>query len=228
MAESLAYGGRRVICVGYPESFMGRVTDAFATEVEQRKNLELHTQFFQSAIQELTQQYPNIELWGLSTGGPIAAEILSNPQMQEKVANAVFISPAGCVEQSQTSMGVCVAREATGLLKRFGSLMPKFVMTTGRKEGEDEAMVNLRKRVSGSLMEAITNRSSAWDTMQVQEGGKIVIVWGGKDHITKGYKAINSLGHYAQVSAALLPDENHTSSFNSPDVLNKVEELQAS
>ena len=228
MAESLAFRGRRVISIAYPESFMGTVTDKFADTVTAKKDFSTHAQFFQAAVDALTADSPDIELWGLSTGGPIVAEMLSDPIAREKVSNAVLVSPIGCVDQTPTAMKLGIVRETLGMLKRFGSILPRGVWSSGRKTNEDSHQLELRNKIMEAHNDAIRQTTPCWQTMAVREGGNITMISGGQDEITKSYQAVDRLSAHPQLRAAILPNENHTSSFNSMDVLDKVDELQRS
>lgn len=227
IAESLARSGRTVISVGYPESYMGKPTKEFADAIVQQKNFVPHAAFFQGAINAIVGNDSSVELWGLSTGGPIVAQILNDKSMSERVSRAVLISPVACVDQSNLSMSVAAAGEVLKIMKRYGDIAPKFVMTTGRKEGATKELSERRSGIFSTIYNIFQhNHQSLWNNMHVRDKGNIVVIAGGDDDLTKAYKAETAFSKNPQVKFAIVPGEFHASSFQSPTVLNRVTELQ--
>ena len=93
LMRETALQGRRVITVGYPESFMGKTTEAFANASRASVNFEPHTTYFKQAIENLVGPNGDFELWGYSAGAGLVTEILQDHKFQQRVANAVIIAP---------------------------------------------------------------------------------------------------------------------------------------
>lgn len=188
LGQELSLSGHKVIVVGYPESFMGEVSQEFVDKCKESDSYAPHAKFFENAIDQIVSQEGNIELWGFSTGGPISAEMLSNnPRFSQRVTRAVLVNPSGSVEQNQRQLMTGLAGEVKGLISGDAA---KFVMTTGREvqdNVEPQTPDHLKKRdeVFATLMERISHRSQSFDTMQVQEQGDIIVVSYDNDNVTK-------------------------------------------
>lgn len=225
-AQEVASSGRKVIALGYPEAHAGKVTEEFTDAVTASGDLSYHALFFKEAINALTQDETEIGIWGLSTGAPIVAEILSDPRFQEKVSQAVLIGPAGSVDQSVMSMNIGGLKDIKSLAHSFSDILPSFVWFSGKKGERDAAQKELRKKIFSTLQKTIARKSPHWETMRVKPEGRIIVITGGKDEITKSYKEVDEFSKNPQVQVALMPNETHLTSFNSPEVLSKISELQ--
>lgn len=187
IVRELALSGRRVVSVAYPESFHGKTTEEFANAVDSSKTYYPHTEYFKKAIGKLLQE-GDIELWGYSTGGPIVAELLSDPKIQERTANAVIVAPASCVNQSKLSFNAGLLNELKERVKHPGGFS-NVSMVYGRKIPGDTEMLERRKRIFKTLLYGkVCKQTQAWKDMRVKENGKITFVLGGKDKITKSYR----------------------------------------
>ena len=129
-------------------------------------------------------------MWGYSTGGPIVAELLSDPEIQERTANAVIVAPASCVNQSKLEFNAGLLKETREIIKnirRFSNIS----MVYGRKTRGDVEMLNRRKRIFNTLLfQKVCRETEAWRDMKVKDSGKITFVLGEKDKITKGYSKL--------------------------------------
>ena len=212
LAQELPYQGRSVVVVGFPESVMGNVTTDFAHAVETSPTYEPHAAFYKEALKELLAESPHAELWGFSTGAPIAAQMLADPELQEKITDAVLISPASVVDQSTMQLNIGVAQDSARLLKRLSSL-GKYTLTLGGRAKdvpeEQAGQREIKKATMGSLLSHVRSRFNAWDKARVQNGGSIVVVSGGKDYITKSYKDENVFRRNPQMSVLRIPDGFH-------------------
>ncbi len=226
IAQTIAHSGRKVISIGYPEGYVGKVTEEFANAVVASGDRSYHAQFFKEAIKALTQNEQEIELWGLSTGSPIVAELLSDPKLQDKVTQAVLIGPAASVDQSVGSINIGLLKDLRSFVHSFSDIVPSFVLFRGKRGGQNQVQKALGRKIMLSLQKTISHKSPHWNTMRVKEGGKITVIAGGKDDVTKSYKALDELRENPQVQASLLPNETHITSFNSQAVQNRIKELQ--
>lgn len=227
-AQTVAYSGRKIVAIGYPEGYAGKVTQEFADAVEKSGSLSTHVQFFKEAISALTKDEPEIEIWGLSTGAVIVAELLSDPSFSQKAAQAVLIGPASSVEQSTMSLTIGWLKDMQrSLIHNFSDIVPSFVWFTGKRGEKDKTQIELRNKIFSALQKIVTHKSPFWQTMHVKDGGNITVIAGGKDEITKSYKATDEFSKNSQVQFAIMPGETHLTSFNSVAVLNKISELQS-
>lgn len=226
--RELAYQGRRVVSVAYPESFHGKTTEQFASAVDLSETYYPHTAYFKKAIEQLLQE-GDIELWGYSTGGPIVAELLSDPDMQEKVTNAVIVAPASCVDQSKLSFRVGVLNEFKEVAKNIGGFS-NISVVYGRKTPGDSGMLRRRKSIFNALLYGkVCKQTQAWKDMKVENNGKITFVLGGKDQITKGYSKFKDFAALpnSQVRVIGYPKWSHLSPLtHARELVQKVTDEQ--
>jgi hypothetical protein len=105
----LAAFGRRVIMIGYPESWMGKVTKDFRNAVEKSEKFEPHIKFFKSAIENLLGGDKQIDMVGVSTGSVIISELMKNENFNFRVNQSNLIIPPGLIEVG--SLDVSMAKE---------------------------------------------------------------------------------------------------------------------
>ena len=186
LAHEAALRGRRVIVVAYPESFNGHTTQEFSNAVAVDDCYGPHVAFFKAALKHLLGKCEKIEIWGYSTGAPIAAAILKESEWQKRTQDCVFICPASTVNQTLGSVKRGAASDV-GLFKKFKS-SANFVFSTGGKKPKTEQL-KLREKIFESLLRRVAKLSPDWDKVGVVEDGNITIVNGRKDKITKSASA---------------------------------------
>lgn len=203
LIKELAMKGRRVVSLAYPESWLGKTTEEFALAGESTSTYQPHTAFFKEAINRLLGENNELGLWGYSTGGSIAAEILADPQFQKKVESAVLIAPPNLVEQSKLSLYSGIAREMEKLLRlKHGWKTSDISIVLSSKTPVEKENSVRRKRISKSLMDKVVRYRDIWKNAQTKNG-KIILVSGGRDEITKsgrGLDAFLNLNQYAVVN----------------------------
>lgn len=178
--------GRRIIVIGYPESFQGKTTNELAEAVREDEGYGPHVEFYKSAINQLMGENGQIELWGYSTGAPIVANILNDPEFQNKTENAVLICPASSVNQSVDSIKLGMLHDI-GFIQSL-KLFPRLSWTYDNTVKRSKDQKQLRKMIFGSLLKKVTTAYDYWKNAKVLEGGSIVIVSGRNDHVTKSDK----------------------------------------
>ncbi|HSA83806.1 MAG TPA: alpha/beta hydrolase [Patescibacteria group bacterium] len=219
LTQELPYQGRSVVVVGFPESFLGHTTKGFADAVDASQDFGPHVNFYKQAITSLMGDQGDIELWGFSTGAPIAAQILHDPKFQERVTDAVFLSPASTVNQTSMQLNRGAIHELGHLVKEFG-LLPKYTFSTGVNDNMPpmtDDHKKLRKRIMGTLIKKVGTVSEYYTDARVKDGGKITIVSGEKDEITKSYRATNMLSQNPQTTVISLPDGHHATPLTQPE-----------
>ncbi|MFA6432492.1 MAG: hypothetical protein WCV82_01605 [Candidatus Paceibacterota bacterium] len=179
----VAFQGRRIVTVGYPESFMGHTTQEFADAVEKDPGFAPHIEFYKAVIDKLFNKGELIELWGFSTGAPIISGILKDKKYSQMTKDAALILPAAVVDQSLNSLKMGVVQEL-GLLK--GNSTASLNLTVASKVPKEKEQTKLREEVLESLLNKICVNNNDWRDARVREGGNIIVVTGGKDKITKG------------------------------------------
>ncbi len=191
LVKSFAINGRRVIAVGYPESYLGQTTENFAQAVEQRNDYSAHSEFFKATIAKLCGN-SEIVLCGYSTGGPIVAEILNDPHFSKRVTDAIAFAPASSVDQTYEDLKKGIKNEIWYQIRHFNEF-PYISEVIGLKREfvsrwEAKAHRKLRKRISEALIRKATRKTTVWQSARVNQG-HIMIVNFESDKITKSDEA---------------------------------------
>ena len=225
LAQEAAYSGRKIITVAFPDARLGRATAAFAKAVQDSPHFEPHTTFYQAAIDKLIPE-GEFELWGFSTGGPIAAEILNNPKYQQRVKNAVLIAPASTQDQSVNfSLMPGLGHEMFGLK----NTIERYSFILGGKNRivpiEDD---DARKAASSALIEKVAKgMPDLFQGARVQEGGKIIVISQEKDDVTKTEKAKSVFANNPQMEVTTLENAYHNTAVTEPErVIKRLHKLQ--
>lgn len=201
LAKEIPYQGRSVIVVGMPDSQMGQVTSEFSDAVLQSSTLEPHANFFKAAINKLVGENAPVELWGMSAGSMITAEILNDPKYQERVKQAVLLSPAGTSEQGIKRQNIGVATEALRVFKR-PSKGAHYSLTMARHEDQTPKSEE-DKAIAGSTFNAVREKTlkkfDPFKTMKVADGGQITVVSGTKDNMTRSRESDGDFRSHPQV-----------------------------
>ncbi len=216
-AVEVAMRGREVTVVGYPESYNGSVTKEFADAVVTDSNYAPHASYFADA---LTHCYPegDVELWGYSTGAPIAAEILGEyPDVRERISNAVLVSPASVTDQSELSLKIGLARDV-GIVTKGSGMVPHMNWTTGIRTAQKTDAPNnsaIRKIAFDGLLSHISKKSSVWDRMCVRDGAHATFVVGTRDEVVKAQRSLALLSHIPNAVVRTI-DGYHASALVQP------------
>lgn len=225
MMHEIAMLGRRVIVIGYPESYKGQTTTAFAEAVGRNASYTPHVAFFKAALQHFFKENENMELWGYSTGAAIAGLILNDADYQRRTDNAVFICPVSCVNQSVANIKLGAFNE----LKYIAHLgkMPSLSWTTESKIPRSEEQKNLRKQIFKALLKRVTQRYDFWKHVRVKDGGNIIVVSGRNDKMSKSYLVNEEFSQYPQTKVLDLIKGYHTTpGVESERILSLIFNLQ--
>ena len=182
LVQELAFRGRTVITVGYPEASLGEITEEFAQKAENTAEYKAHSSFFAAAFKEFQKSLGQTpELWGHSTGCPIIVSMLKrNSSLQKDVPKLVLIAPASSINQGLPKLAGGMMHEGKKLLnKTIGQW--SFVM--GRKNKESESQTKMKGRVFNSLIGKISHRIDC-SNVKIKDGGEIIVWHGGEDKIT--------------------------------------------
>lgn len=216
--QELPIMSRNTIAVGFPDSNMGSVTAKFADANEKTTDFQSLAEFYKQAIIALLGADREFELWGHSTGSAIAAQILSEPEFQKRVTNAVLLSPASCTEQTSMELNRGVFSEIGKLIKQFRSL-GRYTITMGRNATvpkDPPEQRSLKKRIFNSLLKKVIRITDVYKKARVKEGGSITVVSGQKDDITKSKQAVTMFLENDQVKVLDLKEGSHNTPLITP------------
>ncbi len=186
LPQEIAFKGRKVITIAYPESWHGNVTDEFGKAAEETATFEPHVSFFKQAIENIREmpdvksklgEHAQIELWGYSAGALIVPEILTDNDFGKKVSNAAIIAPASNYDQTmnQGKWHVFIDQIDTYLanFKNTAKMNPGF-------RGKIEVTADFRRRQErtfNALAKKVLKKYNWWEQdMRVADGGKIAVV----------------------------------------------------
>lgn len=218
LLQEIAFYGRRVITVAFPESHMGRVTPSFALAARKSSDYEPHVSFYKQVIKTFFGENSKLELWGFSAGAPVSAQILTDPEFQKRTTDAVFLCPGSSVNQTKRELYSGLVSEIVGFSRRFGKLA-KLSVTHGRKTPEEVGQRELKKQIFNSLLEKVCRRFDFWKQAKVEAGGKIIVVSGRKDQITTSSKAIKKFLQNPQITILDLPSGSHATPLIEPHAI---------
>ncbi len=225
LAQELAYSGRKVVTVAYPDTRPGKVTQEFAKAVKESSHFEPHTAFNEAAIDKLLPE-GEFDLWVFSTGGPIGAEILNDPKYQNRVSNAVLLAPASSVDQSTLSAGLGLAHE----LAELKSTGHRYSLVIGARNLDIPKEANAARGAvsSGLAGKVIKSMPDLYEGAKVKEGGKIIVISEEKDEVTKSKKAEGIFSRNPQMEHIILEGAYHNTAVIEPErVIMRVNQLQS-
>ncbi len=241
--ESASYAGRDVVIIGYPDSWHGNVTDAFGKAAEESSSYEPHTTFFKEAIKAILERQDvkakigdvsEIDLWGHSTGAAIIAEILTDRQFRERVANAVLIAPPSCVDQRNPKIfGREIPLPGAIISELWDILKPKNIRNAAKINVANRHEIQYTKdhrrrelRSHYALRKKPLRRNNWWKKdLGVKEGGTIIVVSYDHDQMTKTYKVVDEIAQNPNLHIIKLPG-SHTTPLRKPlDLIRAVSKI---
>lgn len=245
LPQELAFEGRKVVLIGFPESWHGEVTDAFGKAAEESVDYEPHTTFFKKAIESIEQDQAvrdrigdslEIDLWGYSTGAAIVAEALTDKTFREQVANAVIIAPPSCVDQKNLKiLGQEIPLPGSILRELWQTLRPKNIKNSPKRNVTNRHDIEFtedhRRRMTrtyNALREKVLRRNNWWDKdLRVKDGGSITVVSYDNDQITKSYKVVEEIKQNPQLSVIELSGSHNTPLSEPENAINAVNNVVA-
>lgn len=220
LVEELALKGRKVITLAYPESSLGNLTPEFAQAFAQSKTYEPHTTYFKEAIGKLTGTGP-IEVWGHSTGSAIAGNLLADAEFASRVENAVLLSPASSVNQSNNSLKIGLGHDLMALKRDLPEFSKFAYIPQGGEEGSPKRLVY------DSMLKHVRTKFD-YTTSHVKEGGKIIIISGPNDRVVKSSDAKEDFERNPQVTFREMPNAYHSTPTLKPEAtINLVQQAMA-
>ena len=222
----VAFNGRRIVTAGYPESFMGHTTQEFADAVEKDPGFTPHIEFYKAIIDKIFNENEEIEIWGFSTGAPIASGILTDSKYQQRTKDAVLIFPAASVDQKPVDLKLGVVKDL-GFIKDNSSA--SLNLTTASKIPKEKEQLKLRDEIMGSLMKKIGEANHDWKEARVEDGGNIIVISGENDEITKSASMNEEFEKgNIQIKSTIIPKAYHSTVQVDPElVVSKIIELKS-
>lgn len=204
--SEIAYQGRKVICLAYPESYQGSVTKNFSKRVGESTSYQPHTEFFKRGIEELVGE-KEFELWGLSLGGGISQELMLDTEISQKVKKSVLICPSNMATITQASYNKGLLNDFYHLLKKENFCrLPSWAFTHGPKPYRNETMDALGKKAAIPI--------SNWEKIK----NKTLLLVGQKDYITNGIKAdFDNISKNPNIKICIIPNGIHATPVLYPE-----------
>ena len=245
LPQELAFSGRKVVLIGFPESWHGEATDAFGKATESTTSYEPHTTFFKKAIEAIREKQAvqdkigdasEIDLWGYSTGAAIAAEILTDPQFRQQIANAVIIAPPSCVDQKNLKIFGQEIPLPTAIIKQlFENVRPKNVKDAAKLNVTNRHDIQYtedhRKRMTrtyNALREKVLRRNNWWKKdLQVKAGGRITVISYENDELTKSREVVDEIAQNPKLNVIELPGSHNTPLTKPEIVVGTVDKIAA-
>lgn len=235
MLLELPLNGRDVIGLSMPDSLAGILSDKFLEKAKASPSLEAHADFYKELVREIRKNNPGrkIELMGQSTGSLVVADMLNDNSFSDEVDRATLIASAGAVDMPKIVQQVHYIFEGVGMLARKRSLMYSYVSGMSDRSGleTDEEEIKKQDELRSKVWDEVKARTpvtqKSYDTMRVKEGGKILVVTGGKDQTTKDYERFNeaTVKNSDQLEILHNPEGKHQDTNTLADVLvPKIEE----
>lgn len=194
--------GNKVYILGQPDGASGHMSQEFADAAVSDANppvfdifrrfrapsYEPHTQFMKHVINTLLPANESFDLYSHSGGGIMAKNLLHDPDISNRVNNAVFLNPAGVT--TEFTILPQLFRRLVPLRMLFTLLrdLPHYFRSTfelDRNEPKHTPEFWYRDRVTVAIQNGTHYRQPGWDSMQVN-GGRIVLYTGGKDYAVGG------------------------------------------
>lgn len=244
LPQEIAFSGRKVVTIAYPESWHGDVTEEFGKAAEESSTFDPHTSFFKGAIdniqnmpqvQEELGDFQDFELWGWSAGALMVSEILKDPKYQQKVANAVIAAPASSVDQSGIKLPFDQEIPVPGPILKdqyhtFRHLENAANLSVAEK-GSIEFTKDKRARMTrtyNALRKKVLKRVEWWNgDMQVRKGGKIIVISYKQDELAKTYKVLDEVRQNKNLTVIELQGGHHGLKLRPVEFLEAVRKAES-
>lgn len=222
----LAASGRKVIMIAYPESWHGEVTEKFGDAVEKSNNYGPHTEFFKSAIKQITDENSKIDLCGESTGSLIVSNLLADNEMKQRVDEATMIVPPGEITHKHFDT-VSMLKETLDTFKKLPLISKLTVVNPKKIETTDEHR-RLMLHTYESLKKKVISKYIWWERpLLTGTGKKTNVIIGGNDHVTEAKKGRKEIEANPTLNLHLIKSGNHSTPLVESDmVIELVKSMQ--
>lgn len=233
LPQEIAFKGRKVITIAYPESWHGNVTDAFGKAAEDSQTFEPHVSFFKQAIENIRQmpdvksrlgEHEQIELWGYSAGALMVSEMLTDKDFSQKISNAVIIAPASNVDRENVkSAGLDILNDQ---LKTYLSDFKNTAKMNPNIRAKIEYTQDFRNRqlkTFNALAAKVLRKYNWWEQdMKVADGGKIAVVSYASDSQAQTTRVENEIKQNSNLELLKLPGTHGTPKIEPETLINAV------
>lgn len=223
-AMAKRYPNRRIILIGYPDAPSGKVTKEFFDAVTTANGFEPHSVYFTNAITQLSKDFgfEDFELGSYSGGGGITQELLSNSKLSDRITNSWMMCPSGSVEMNSMQFNLGIVHENGNLLKKLKEL-PRYVFVDDKTKDEQKQMkfkmwMELGVRCCRNIID------KQLGLMRVKENGKIAVLSGADDLITRSAWKFNGetlpflKEKQPNLDATVIPNAPHADPLLEPEV----------
>lgn len=240
--------GDKVYVIGQPDGASGYMSNAFADAAVRDANppyfdlkrqfqsptYEPHTQFMKQVISTVVPHNEQFDLYSHSGGGIFAKNLLHDPDISQRVKNAVFLNPAG-VHTSftlfpQAFRRLILFQSASSFIRDLPQIF-RSTFELDRNEPKHTPAFWFRDRVTVAIQSGTHYRQPDWDSMKVN-GGKIVLYVGGRDRMVGGkqfaqflHRRLQDISHPTPSPYVLEYDKraHHVTPFARPEeVMNQI------
>lgn len=218
--------GRRVMIVGYPESWKGRVTKKFGDKVGESDNFEPHTEFFMKAINQTLEEDTIIDMLGVSAGSLITANLVANKDFNKRINNATMIVPPG--EINHKFLWLDSKLEAFLSIFTGTKKLGRLSVTPRDKIKVTQEHRDLMLHTFNALKKKLGQRYPWWEKeMYTGAGNKTLVIIGEKDLVTKAKKEKEAMHKNESLTVISFKRGNHSLPATKSKLLaNLVEQFQ--
>jgi len=205
--RELVLSGRRVICIDFPESMRGRLTEQLVRQIK-ANGFDAYAEFFHQAIFTIMAgnssnlTFNQIDLMGYSTGCSVITSMLRRSSLSN-IRNVNLIAPAGFKKRNK----LFPLPHTLAELADFNQIV-RGVQDTGLvlDKPNDPEQRRLRAEVDTEALRLLRQGQSELNAEAIQ--GEVVIVSGGRDRMTDSAK-VNWGEKGQKVKATTIPDASH-------------------
>lgn len=185
--RELVLSGRRVICIDFPESMRGRLTEQLVQQIK-ANGFDAYAEFFHYAIFKILAEnssnlnFNKIDLMGYSTGCSVITSMLKRSPLSN-IRNVNLVAPAGFKKRNK----LFPLPHTIAELADFNQIV-RGVQDTGLvlDKPYDPDQHRLRAEVDKVALCLLRQGQSQLNAEAVQ--GKVVVVSGGRDRMTDSAK----------------------------------------
>jgi hypothetical protein len=167
---------------------MGRVDQKFVDAIGKTSTIDVHARYYQEAIKTLIEGGEEIDILGYSFGGQLLPYVLNDESIANRTNAAILVCPSGSTSMTFPEIATAAVKERGKVNLRNYT---KNIQSISLGKTADKEQQALKKRVRKSVVAAAITKSEEWKNLRVG-GGKVIVVSGMRDEMTKTYKTFQS------------------------------------
>lgn len=232
LPQEIAFQGRKVVTIAYPESWQGNVTDEFRKKAEESSTLEPHVSFFKKAIELIRQnpvaktkigEHEKIELWGFSAGALMVSEMLTDESFNKNVSNAAIIAPASNSDRGTMSAYFDVFKDQMRTFFTDFKNTAKMNPSIRTKIKYNIVKTDRAHKTFQSLERKVLKKHNWWEQdMGVSEGGKIAVVSYESDFQAQTRRVESEIAQNPNIELIRLPGTHETAKIQSETLIKAI------